>query len=214
MKTFPNAARGIKNVFKAEILELYSILAVVVGTIFVVCSITTGSLSGILILSLLGILISLGSLALYIVSFVKMLTGLKAAGVDEEVFKKALICVIVSLGVEVIAIILSSFVKSSVGNDIASVISRIADLGATFFILNGCSSLLQQRGETQLAANGKNTLNMILVLFGISIVFRIIPLFIISIVGDIIFLILFAIVSVIAYVKYLAFLKHAAGNLA
>ncbi|MCQ2529646.1 MAG: hypothetical protein MJ086_00095 [Lachnospiraceae bacterium] len=214
MKTFPNAAKGIKNVYKAEILDLYSILAVVLGTIFVVCSIATGSVGGIVILSLFGILITLGSLVLSIIAFVKMLTGLKAASIDDDTFRKALICVIVSLGVEIIAAILSSFVKSTVGNDIASIISRIADLGATYFILNGCSTLLQQRGETQLAASGKNTLNMILVLFGISILFRIIPLFILSLVGDIIFLILYAIVSIIAYVKYLAFLKHASENLA
>lgn len=214
MSSFPNASRGIKNVYKAEILDLYSILAVVLGTIFIVCSIATGSIGGVIILSILGILITIGSLVLSIIAFVKMLTGLKAASADDDTFRKALICVIVSLGVEIIAAILSSFVKSAVGNDIASIISRIADLAATYFILTGCSSLLQQRGESQLATKGKNTLNMILMLFGISILFRIIPIFVLSLVGDIIFLILYAIVSIIAYVKYLAFLKHAAENLA
>lgn len=214
MPSFPNASKGIKNVFRAEILDLISILAVSVGTIFVVCSIATGSIGGILVLSILGILIMFGSLVLTIISFVKMLIGLKAAGMDEELFQKALICVIVSFGVEVVAVILSSIVKgSTIGNDIATIISRIADLAATYFILTGCSNLLEQRLKTRLADKGSNTRNMIIGLFGISIVFRIIPIFTAP-VADIIFLILYIVISIIAYVKYLGFLKHASENLA
>ncbi len=213
MPSFPNASRGIKNVYRAEILDLISILAVVVGTILVVCSIATGSIGGILVLSTLGILIMIGSLVLAIISFVKMLTGLRAAGMDDALFQKALICVIVSFGVQVVAVILSSVVKNStIGNDIATIISRIADLAGTYFILTECSNLLEQRLKTQLADKGSNTRNMIVGLFGVSILFRIIPIFTTAVVVDVIFLIIYAVISIIAYVKYLSFLKNAYVN--
>lgn len=214
MSSFPNASAGIQKVFKAEILNLISLLVAVLGTIFVVCSIGARSMGGIITLSVIGILLMLGSLALTVFSFVNFLIGLKRASADEDSFRKALLCCIASVAVQVVAVILSCFIRSSnTGNDIANVLSRVADLGCTFFTITGCTFLLTKRGKNSLSNSGSNTMLMILVLFGISIVFRIVPIFILSPIPKIIFLILYAIASLVAYVKYLSFLRDACGNL-
>lgn len=213
MPSFPKASAGVKKVYKAEILNLISILAVVLGTIFISCSIITESFQGIITLSIIGILFIVGSLVLAIIAFINFLIGLKRASADEGSFQKAFICCIFSLIIEAIAVILSCFFTTGVGDDIANIISRIASLAGTYFILTGCSVLLKQRGESLLANKGSNTLNMILFLFGVSIILRMIPIFTVAPVADIIFLVLYAVATLVAYIKYLAFLNHASKNL-
>lgn len=133
----PNALRGIRTIRTANRLHVW--LAVIA---FLVLLIGLGAGS-----SGLGILLvlSLAGLVLSITAIIMELVGVSRAARDIELFRAAMIALIVGL----IASILSAFFEDSTVNTILDLVNALCSLVASIFILKGIIALAEiyERGD-------------------------------------------------------------------
>ena len=220
MPSFDNAAKGVRKIFTAEILELISLLVTVIGSVLVAIVVATAAISGPAVLSSLGLVIAatvliLGGLVLGIIAFINSIVGLVQAKRDDSNYGTALACVIISLVVEVVTAILSLvMITNPVASEIATVLGRVADFFSVYFILLGTSTLLAQRGDSRMAEKGVHAFENIFIVFTFSILLRIVPIFLTGGVIEIVFLCAYAAVAIVAYIMYLSFLAGAYKRLA
>lgn len=221
MPSFDNAAKGVRKIFTAEILELISLLVTVIGSVLVAIVVAAASIYGDEnILASLGLVIAasvliIGGLVLGIIAFINCIVGLVQAKKDDSNYGTALACIIISLVVEVITAIFSVvMITNPFASDIAAVVGRVADFFSVYFILVGTSTLLAQRGDTRMAEKGVHAFEAIFIIFTVSILLRIVPIFLTGGVIEIIFLCAYAAVAIVAYIMYFSFLAKAWKKLA
>lgn len=221
MPSFPNAANGVKKIFKAEIMELISLILTVIATILGVFGASKASALNMTnpdlvsvgkasVLVLIAAIFAIAALVVAIIAFINHLIGLIRAKRDDSNYGTALICVIFNIAIEILFMIFSILMVSNpVASDIATVVSRIADIFSVFFILAGTSTLLAQRGDQAMAMKGVRSFDAIFAVYAASCLLRIVPIFTTASVVDTIFLCAYAVCAIVAYIMYLSFLGKA-----
>ena len=188
---FPNAAKGVKKLFTAELLKLISVICLIAS---IICAVLlyvsavnqTSAGAGASAIATFIFLMAAGVLVL--ISGIMMLVGLVQAARDESSFKSSLICILV----EVVALIVSSIISANntagisenafdlavAGSAISlsHLITSIASLLITIFIITGIIRLADQLNDGSVSAKGTNLLKVIVVLNILVIIADIIAL--------------------------------------
>lgn len=209
---FPNAAAGVKKIFTAEILGLIGAIATVIGTIsalIAVAAAANNSTGGTAVAGGAFVIFLLGAGVLGIIAFIMNIIGINSAAKDEASFKTALICVIVGIAGTAIASIFSSNATISA---IGTLISNVANLFVTIFVITGIIRLADQLNNGEVSAKGNNILKVIIVVYALSIIASLIVMILggqtASIIAGIIALVA-AILNIVQYFMYLSFLSKA-----
>ena len=214
---FPNAAKGVKRIFTAEILALIGGICGTIGIITLVIALAAASGK-----SATGTIAAGGATAIFmlaagilsIIAFIMIIVGVSNASKEESSFKAALICIIIGI---VGSLISSIFSGNATVSAIGSLISSLATLFSTIFIITGIIKLADQLNNGEISAKGNNILKMIIVVNVLAIIANLIVLILggmtASTVAAIIALVA-GILSIVQYIMYLSFLAKAKAMLA
>ncbi len=139
MGYYPNAARGLKMMFWAQIV---SIFAAVFSSI-----------------PLIGVIGSLAAIACSAITIV----GVYVAGKDDEGFKKAFILTIVSLALSLVSVILGFIpLLGGVLSSIVGVLTSILGLIVKFYIITTIAGILRKVGADDVADKGKTVWQIVM----------------------------------------------------
>ena len=215
---FPNAAKGVKNIFTAQILQLIGAICEIIGFIILVGGLmaadaTKGSNAGVAAL-LGGSMGSMLLLAAYsilsLIAFIMQIVGIVNAKKDEESFKSALICLIIGI---VATIIGGLFMRLS--RVVFALFMSVGSLMGAFviiFIISGCIKLADQLNIGDVSTKGSNILKMIVVIAGLSVILSIVSSFMMANVAIMVTAMILAVVSVVLsivqYIMFLTFLSQ------
>lgn len=188
---YPNAAKGVKKIFTAKILELISIIcmaAALICALLLFVSAANNSNAGAGASAIAAMIFLGGALILLTIGAIMMLVGLIQAGRDEASFKSALICILGEIIALAIATIISANSAAGMSGpvlDLAAaggsislshLITSISNLLITVFIITGIIRLADQLNDGSVSAKGSNVLKIIVVVNVLVIIADIIAL--------------------------------------
>lgn len=142
--TFPNAHKGVKKIFTAQIITLIGAAVLLLFTIISILAVAAlrGNASASLSLgTITSLLIPIGGTILVLVYFILVLVGIIQAKADEPTFMKALICLILYLVASLLATILT---KYPIVKNTLSAVGTVFDIATTFFIILGIRMLARK----------------------------------------------------------------------
>ena len=214
---FPNAAAGVKKIFTSEILSLIagllSVIAAIGGVVLAAAATSADNssdaaaaagLAGLGIFTVFGI----GAAILLVIAFILKLVGINKAKVDEPAFKTAMIFVLVGI----VATLIGGFINNDTVKSIFDIISSVASLCVTLYIIQGIKNLADQLNDGAVSAKGSKIFMLIACIYCIRILASIISLFAPTVAG--ILELVGAIVSIVQYIIFLTYLSQAKKMLA
>ena len=173
---FPNAYKGVKKLFIAEIIALIGAIASLVVAIFAKLPGYADEKSPIFIVA--GILAFVILIAL-IVAYVIQVVGLYQGGKDEHYLKVGFFVVIFSLILGIVGSILTTWVKGAAQiGSIIDTICKVADAFVIIFVIFGVMSLAAELGNESMVKLGKSLCIMVIIMYVLSIVIRLIAAFV------------------------------------
>ncbi|MBQ9471775.1 MAG: hypothetical protein IJU73_01385 [Ruminococcus sp.] len=187
---FPNATKGVKKLFTAELLKLISVIclaAAIICAVLLFVSASNNSTAGAGASTIAAMIFLVASSILMIISGIMMLVGLVQAGRDEGAFKSALICILVEVVALIVASIISANSSAGIGGSfdlsvagsslsLSHLITSVANLLITVFIITGIIRLADQLNDGSVSAKGSNVLKIIVVVNVLVIIADIIAL--------------------------------------
>lgn len=191
-----NARNGVGKLFTAEILLIVSVFCSLLTLIPVV-----GTIIGGLAIAVLGI-----------IAFILQLVGLSKAGQDSDQIKSAFMWVIIGLIVSIVMAIFAGIWSDATWiQSIGKIVNFIISLLVTYNVLFGCAGL-----NSALSERAESTWKFYMIVIIIEIVVTIV-LVILTLIGlytamaviAVIFVLVDVVLQLIAYFKYLGFLKQA-----
>ena len=230
---FPNAAKGIKKMFTAEILHLIGVILMIIAASFAVVGLSTAAIdvnnlpstqnlselfagaNGTAAANLILIGIGLVGIAfiLYFIGFILNLVGYINARHDGNEFLTALVFLLIS-------IVFSAVYGFTIYNGIGGVMYSLATLCqtiATIFVIAGVVKLADRLNRGDVSSMGSNILKLLITIEVIAFVVSLITTFmggaVASVTAAILLLVAF-ILSFIKYIMYLIFLAKAKQMLA
>ena len=211
---FPNAHKGVSQIFKAEILALITailgVIAAIAAAAAIAASETEGAAeaAGAALIGAGGLALVMGVLA--IISFILLILGIKNAAKDEGDFSRAMMWLLLGI---VGAVVASAFSSSGIAQDIGTIVKDVGHLLSTFYIITGVLHLAERRHNVEEINRGNKLIRLILGAYVIVIILEIIQVLAgkssagTTISG--VLAIIAAVVLVVAYVMYLKFLSRA-----
>ena len=154
---YPNAAKGIKKIYLAEILGILALMLAIVMAIMVAGSHVDTSISGeeaaqALQAANVGtpfIILGVAMMLLMLVSYFMNLSGIINASKDDEGFKRALWALLASIAFGVVAAILENS-NAKVASWL-KVPSTLFELVVTIYVLEGIGNLARNLGKNDIA---------------------------------------------------------------
>ena len=207
---FPNAYKGIRKVFLAEILVIAaSVLAIVSATLALAIP-NPGDGAKVALAAIAGV-----SGIIAIVALVFQLIGLGQGGKDNGYLKIAFFIIILSLVLTVTTTILASFFPQyASAYSVLDTISNMASAVVLVLVIFGISVLASQLNDEKMMNKGRLLINLIIILFILLIAINIATTFIknpadwwttfVAVFG-----IIAAILELVIYVLYLIYLAKA-----
>ena len=200
---FDNAKKGIKKVYKAEILSIIAtIIAIVAAVVLLVLGtvVKDGDVNFSDVVSTCSLIFAavLGIIA-YILNFV----GIGNASKDSEDFKNALYMTIAALVASIVSSILDSR-GSSLAHAI-NVSEKILEMLIAYYVINGCIGIAKKLANAELEQLGNKTMKLYITVWILSVVLDVL----VTILGStsIIAGILGIIAMVLYLVSYVVYLK-------
>ena len=220
--SFPHAAKGIKMIFIAEMLALFS--WIVLGIVFILTGVNKETLNAESSAGLAtGLAISLFSAgALFFVGFVLKIIGYFQTARDEEGFTRAIIYAVVSIVLFIIANVLYSQ-KGDVMQWIYTIVlaaAEITQLMIAISTIGGMVDLSYKCRNEGLARRGNTILKIVSAIFTLNIILllvnRVLVFFVNEVVtstlSTIINIVIF-VLSLIQYILYLFYLSSVSSML-
>ncbi len=214
---FPNAAKGIKKLFTAEVLYLISVILIGIGTIFALVSQSKEGFSAVILSS-----VAVGGI-IVIVALVLQIVGVIQASKDEASFKGVIYVTLFGIAVSVVASLLSAlFRDNAILPSISNLVSSIVSVISTVLIILGICNLMNQIGKQDLVVKGGKVLRIIVWLAILSLIMRFINIFLPSNFDDakplakvivLCLCILAVILEIAEYVLYISLLSKASKEL-
>ena len=214
---FPNAAKGVKKLFTAEILQLIAEVVAIVAIAMLIITLAAekAQSQGGVIVAGTGTVILFGATAvLTLIAGIMSLVGVIQAAKDEGAFKVALVAIIISLAAAVVA---GVFSNNGVIQSICQVIQNVMSLAVTLFVINGITNLAEKLNNTEVWSRGRSLLKVIVCILAFSLIASFISLIFggafVSTAAAILALIS-AILNVVCYILYLILLNKGKKMLA
>ena len=214
---FPNAAKGVKRIFTAEILKLVAAVVSIIGVAMMIITLAAAEskAEGATIAAGTGTVILLAVAAvLALIGGIMALIGIINASKDEGSFKIALVAIIISLCA---AIVGGIFSQNSTIQSICQIVQNLMSIFVTVFVIQGVSNLAEKVGNDNVAAQGKTLLSIIVAVYALSLIANIIVLIFggmfVSVTAGVIAVIAL-VLNVIGYIVYLSLLSKGKKMLA
>ncbi|MBQ9414130.1 MAG: hypothetical protein IJU16_03280 [Clostridia bacterium] len=214
---FPNAAKGIKKIYNAEILNLIAIL--LTGLVLILTVVLAGSVSaesevgaG---LSGVGVLVCAAAVGvLAIISLILMIIGTIQAAKDESSFRMIIFLTILNM---IIACLAACFSGNQFINSLSTSFNAVVSLISSVLVVIGVSNLARGVHNGELEAKCASILKIIICIGLLSLVARFFAVFMLNAVAMafvIALVVVSMILSVVQYILYLSMLKKAKNVLA
>ncbi len=219
---FPNAAKGVKRIFTAEILGLIAGIAMVIAYIFGIVAVAaafnandqSAAMGSFASFGVMGILLIV-ALVLMIISFIMNIVGITNASKDEKSFSTALLFLVIGLAASVIGSFLQNVNPTIYG--LCTSLSQLMNLFVNIFVISGIIRLADQLNRGDISQKGANIFKLLIAIYIIMLIVSLIATFMggltASIVAGVLMLVS-AILSVVKYFLYLSFLSKAKKMLA
>ena len=162
---FPNAYKGIKKIYRSEMLMLIVGLLGGIAGIFggqAAAQIAEHGEDGITAATAFGVMIPvmLSGIITIIAAFMQFF-GLKDAAKDDEDFKKGYTYALVGLAFAVVFGVLSIMkIENAMLTDLSKVLSNFIEIVITFYIIKGIINLSEKLDNPEMAAKGKKIFYM------------------------------------------------------
>ena len=216
---FPNAFEGVKKIFTAEILSLIARVCVLVAAIGGLAavgavavadsvdgdSVITVGLAGAGLAGIFGV--AAGVIA--IIAFILQIVGINKAKADEPAFKTAMIFILVAIAASGVG---SIFSGNETLQSIAQIVTDVAGLCVTLYIIQGIKRLADRLNNGAVSAKGNQIFLLIAVMYGVVLLANLIGLFAPMISG--VLAIVAAVVGIVQYFFFLSYLSQAKKMLA
>lgn len=214
---FPNAAKGVKKLFTAELLTLIASVATIIGVILLLVTKAAAkakSESGAAAAGIGTIVLMSAAAVLLLIAAVMSLVGIIQAARDEGAFKTALFAVCLSLIASLVAAIFSS---NGTVQTICQIVQNIMSIAITIFVITGVGNLADKLNNRIVSQRGRNILKIILSIYVLALIATIISLVFggsfASVTASVLALVA-AILNMIGYVLYLSLLSMGKNMLA
>lgn len=152
---YPNAAKGIGRIFLAEIIDLFVIVLAFLMSLLIFLS-EAGILNSSVAVAAAVVLMAAAAV-MPLSSLIVLISGLRKASKDDELFKRALILTYIAAITQLIAVIASNTgIRFVAAGSISESVSRVIRAFSVFFVCGGISKLLKTAGYEEHAnkANG------------------------------------------------------------
>ena len=167
---FPNAAKGVKKIFNAEIISLIAALIGGAGLIpgLIGASKETDESVGITLLTISGALLIVSGIALLVAGIMNIIGFIQAAK-DEEGIKRAVLCTVFSALFAFVA----AFFENQTGflgglGTVLSSIATVLNMLVALFMIGGLMNLSAKCNRPDMVKRGRDILNTILVSYIIT----------------------------------------------
>lgn len=173
---FPHAYKGVKKLF---IVEIISIISGLIGLTAAILAVVGANNENGALVAAAGTIALVSGIAL-IVAFVLQLVGLIQAGKDESSFRIALWVILIAIVLSIVTNVLVALPQDPNGaltlvSSILSAVASVANVIVTIYILSGITILANELKDSAMAAKGKLLVNVVTVLFVISIALSLLP---------------------------------------
>ena len=168
---FPNAAKGVKKIFNAEIISLIAALVGGVGLVMslIGASNETNESLGTTLLAVSGILLIISGIALLVAGIINIVGYIQAAK-DEEGIKRAVLCTVFSCAFAFAA----AFFENQTGflgglGTVLSTISTVLNMLVALFMIGGLMNLSAKCNRPDMVKRGHSILSTIVVSYIITL---------------------------------------------
>lgn len=214
---YPDAARGIKKIFTAEILKLIAYVCLIVASIIFVIALAAdstlgGNTSEVLFVGggIGALILGAASIVLLTISFIMNLVGYINASHEDDSFKTALVFLILKI-IMVCLFGFFSYRQSGIGNMFYS-LATLSETIASIFVIAGGVKLADRLNRGDVSKTGANVLKLMIAVAALSFIASFIATFlggvVVSVTAAVLVLVAF-VLSVIKYIMYLSFLAKA-----
>ena len=214
---YPNAAKGVKRIFTAEILTLIAALATICGVVLVLIALgaaTVGSENGAAAAGVGTLVLMAGAAILALIAGILSLVGIINASKDEGAFKTALYAILLSIAAAVVAGVLSS---NATIQSICQSVQSVMGIVVTIYVIQGIINLAEKLGNAEVSQKGKKLMWIIVCIYVLSFIANIIVAIFggmyASVIAGII-AIAALVLNVIGYIVYLSLLSKGKKMLA
>ena len=215
---FPNAAKGVKRIFTAEILGLISTILLIIGFVLLIPALVAKNGAEGMEGAAIGATVAMGVFVLIagvlsIIAFIMNIIGISNASKDEENFKSALLFLILGLVAKAASITIGRFVKdAAVATGMLDSASSLLNIFVTIFVISGIVKLADRLNRGDISAKGTNVLKILIAVNVLSLIAS----FVASVMGgpvasgvSLVLAIVSAVLSLVQYIMYLSLLGKA-----
>lgn len=210
---FPNAAKGVKKIFTAEILNLIGtivmVIAAIVAAIGVAGASGAQSSDGKALVLGGGIMVALIFIAVYMIlatiAYIMNLVGIINASKDETNFKSALLFLIVGI---VTTILVAAFRNNPVVYSLMVSLGNLMNVFVNIFVIAGGVKLADRLNRGDVSTKGTNVLKLIIVVAILSLIASLISSFMGGMVASVTAAVLFIVGLVLNIIKYFMYLSY------
>ena len=211
---FPNAYKGVKKLYSAEILSLIVIIMSIISAVLLIVSAAllqaqpevelAGGLLGVL-----GLVVVIASGVLALIAFIFNLIGLIQAKKDEYSFRVALYFTVLGI---ILSVFISAFSSKEFLYSIFSTGANLANLLTTIFIVMGIMALAAKLENDAMIQKGGFILKVIVCVEVLALIASIISTIFRFNAGQIlagVLLLVSGVLNIVAYFIYLGYLSKA-----
>ncbi len=159
---FPYAAKGVKNIFNAEILTLISTILGGIVTILAIVTLADANETTVVVSGIIMLVMSIATVVMLVVGGIINIVGYIQAARDEDGFKKAIYCTIFSI---IFAFVAAFFINSTgfLGwlGTVINLISQVLQLLVFIFSVSGLMNLSAKCNRSDMIQKGANILKLI-----------------------------------------------------
>ena len=216
---FPNANKGVSQIFTAEILTLIS------GILMFIAMVSVGIAAG--VSEVEGAETAVGGFALgaggfglvagvlAIIAFVLTILGITKASKDEPTFRNALLWLILGI---VGGVVQNGVQSNDFVHLIGSILSSLGSMLSTYFVILGIIKLADRKHDAAVSAKGSRLIKIILAVYILALILTVIEGFAGGTDGGVVaggvLGIIALILMIVAYILYLSLLSKAKKMLA
>ena len=167
---FPNAYKGVKKIFTAEIFAIVSLVLLLICPILAVVLTKMTSDTGTAVVALVSLIVLFAGLGLAVASFVVNLTGIVQAKKDEGRFYYALVFVIIPI---IASIFVAIFSQNTYVQNIANTINNVCEVMVMIYIIGGIRNLAEKLGDGKMVSSGNFALRVIITIYVLLLIARV-----------------------------------------
>ena len=205
---YPNALKGVKKLYTAQILSLIGTVALVIAAfaaLFMVGAAEAEEL-GIGAASLgVAALFGLAAAVLAIIAFILKIGGLNAGAKDEPLFKTALSFAVAGIVVNA----LNAVLTSEIVQRLATTFAPVAEVLLIYYVVSAIRSLADKLGDSDMVQKAKGVITIVYVTFGVGILAQVLGQFVLTgKVADVVEIVGY-VLEIVEFVVYLSYLAKA-----